>query len=146
MKSKEIVKLLFPGVIAGMVLGFGLGMLVGVNPTDPKPNYIGGAICCLVPTLLNCIVVLKLASKGLKRTISFGAVLKRALPLIICAAIVGLLTYVVVIEKVMGLNCCELGKVTNAVIQAALGIVTSTLGAYIAVKKYIKDVKYTKRK
>ena len=146
MKGKEMVKLLFPGVILGIVLGMGIGMAVGVNPTDPKPNYIGGAVCCIIPTLLNCTVVLKQTASKLKRKLSFGGVLKRIIPYVIMAALIGFLSYVIVIEKVIGFDSCAIPRLTNAIIQACLGIVTSTFFGYIAIKKYIKDVKYTKRK
>ena len=145
MKSKEIVKLLFPGVIVGMILGFGLGMLVGVNESDPIPNYIGGILCCIIPTILNCTVVLKMGSKGLGRSISFGKVLKRIIPYIILSAVVGLFTYTVIIEQIAGVNSCDLSKVLNAIIQACLGIVTSTFAGYFAITTYVRDVKYTRK-
>ncbi len=145
MKRKDLVKLLFPGVIVGLVLGLGIGMLVGVNDTDPIPNYIGGAVCCIIPTVLNCIVVLKQTSGKLDRKISIGAIFKRIFPYIIISAVIGVLTYVVIIEKVAGINSCDLERVTNAIIQAALGIVTSTIAGYMAITSYVRDVKYTRK-
>ena len=53
MKRKDIVEVLFPGVFIGLILGFSLTMLVGVNETDMVPNIIGGIMCCFIPTLLN---------------------------------------------------------------------------------------------
>ena len=59
MKKNDIIKQLLPGIIVGFILGCILISLVGVNETDPIPNYIGGAMSCLVPTILNTIIVLK---------------------------------------------------------------------------------------
>ena len=145
MKKDNIISLLVPGIIAGAVLGFGLGMLAGVNGENPIPNYIGGVLCCLVPTLLNCLIVTKGAAKALKREISVGAVFKRILPYALCAGIIGLVLYVVVLESMLGMDSRMFSRVGNAIMQACFGIVTSTFFGYIAIKSYAKDVKYTKR-
>lgn len=146
MKKDNIISLLIPGIIAGAILGFGLGMLAGVNAENAIPNYIGGILCCLVPTLLNCIIVTKGAAKALKREISIGEAFKRILPYVICAGIIGLMLYVVVLEGMLGLDSRIFTRVGNAGMQAIFGIVTSTFFGYIAIQSYAKDVKYTKRK
>jgi len=146
MKNEDVVKLLIPGIIVGAILGFGLGMLAGVNPTNPIPNYIGGILCCVVPTLLNCIIVIKGAAKNLKRSISIGEAFKRVIPYVIGAALVGLFMYMAVIESLLGINSCDIPRITNAIMQAVFGILASTFFGFVAIKSYARDVKYTKRK
>lgn len=146
MKNKEIVKLLVPGVIVGLFLGFLLTMLVGVNKEDAIPNYFGGAMCCIVPTFLNCLVVLKMGSKQIKRKISFIEIFKRVLPYLILAGVIGLVFVILLIENVLKIDTRTLSVMVTAVYQSILGVVVSTICAYLAFKKYLSDVKYTKRK
>lgn len=145
MKSKDITKQLIPGIVVGLFLGFGLTMIVGVNSENPIPNYIGGAMCCFVPTLLNTVIVLKGTSKVLKRDLSIGQALKRAIPYALIGLIIGFLTVKLLVETLLGFNTCEITKLNTALYQAVLGVIVSTFFAYIALKKYEKDVKYTKR-
>ena len=146
MKSKDIVKQLLPGVIVGFFLGIILVSLVGVNKENSIPNYIGGAMCCLVPTFLNCLIVLFGTAKTLKRKISFKDVLLRILPYIFLAGIIGLIVVMVVVEKIIGVDLRTISLMTTAIYESILGVIVSTLFAYLALKKYVKDVKYTKRK
>ena len=143
MKKKDMFKQLVPGIVVGFILGFVLTTIVGVNKENPIPNYIGGAMCCLVPTLLNCLVVLKLSAKKIKRKISFVEVLKRALPYCL---FVGLIIVIVVIEKVLGIDTRTISGFVTSIYQATLGVIVSSISAYFALKKYLQDVKYTKRK
>ncbi len=145
MKGKDIFKQLLPGIIVGLILGFALTMLVGVNESDPIPNYIGGAMCCFVPTLLNCIIVLMGTAKELKRKLAIKDAIKRTIPLAIGALILGFIIVAIVVEKVLGINTCELSKLVTAIYQSILGVIVSTIAAYIALKKYVSDVKYTRR-
>lgn len=145
MKKKDIVKQLIPGVIVGLILGFGLTMLVGVNKKEALPNYIGGGMCCLIPTLLNCIVVLKGTAKQLKRKISLKDTFIRALPLSIINFIIGVLVVIIGVEKIINISSCDLSITITSIYQSILGVITSTTGAYIALKRYESQVKYTKR-
>lgn len=145
MKGKDIFKQLLPGVIVGLILGFCLTMLVGVNTENPMPNYIGGAMCCFIPTLLNCIIVLKGTAKQLDRKLSFGKALGRTMPYALVALVIGFVVVAVIVEQLMGINTCELSTLTTAIYEAILGVVVSTISAYFALKKYASDVKYTKR-
>ena len=145
MKRKDIVKLLLPGVIVGFILGIILVSLVGVDKENIISNYIGGAMCCLVPTFLYCLIVLFGTAKNLKRKISFKNVLIRILPYVLLAGIIGLFIVAVVIERLIGIDPRTISLIITAIYEAILGVLVSTLFAYIALKKYIKDVKYTKR-
>ncbi len=145
MKKKDIIKQLVPGVIVGIVLGTVIGFLVGVDKEDVMKNNIGGLMGCLIPCLLNCTIVLKGTAGVLKRKLSVGKAFISALPEIICGAIIGLLFHVVVLGKLMNLNTCEFTKIQMTMINMALGVVVSTIMAYIALKAYEKKVKYTKR-
>ena len=145
MKSKDIVKQLLPGVVGGFILGIILVSLVGVDKENAIPNYIGGVMCCLVPTFLNCLIVLFGTAKTLKRKISFKDVLLRILPYMILAGLIGLLVVSVVVERLIGIDPRTISVMMTAIYEALLGVVVSTLFAYIALKKYAKDVKYTKR-
>ncbi len=146
MKRNDIVKQLIPGIVVGFILGLILVSLVGVNTEDVIPNYIGGAMCCLVPTLLNTLIVLKSSSKILKRKISIIEILKRSIPYLLLSAITGLFVVAVIVEKVLNIDTRTISVLVTAIYESLLGVVTSTIFAYLALKKYIKDVKYTKRK
>ncbi len=145
MKEKDIVKQLLPGVVVGLILGFILVNLVGVNDKDVIPNYIGGAMCCLVPTLLNCMIVLNGTAKTLKRKLSLKDAFIRSMPFFIIAAFVGLFVVAVIVEKVIGIDTRTITVFQTAIYQSILGVIVSTIFAFIALKKYEKDVKYTKR-
>ncbi len=144
-KGKDIIKLLLPGVIAGLILGVLLTYLVGVNKENAIFNYIGGAMCCLVPTFLNCLIVLQGTAKKLKRKLSIWQTIKRTIPYLIIAALFGLFIVAVVIERILGFDTREITVFITAIYQTILGIMTSTIAAYLALTKYSKDVKYTKR-
>lgn len=146
MKGKDIFKQLLPGVIAGIFLGMGLTYLVGVNTENAIPNYIGGAMCCLIPTFLNCLIVLKGTAKQLDRKISMKDTFLRTLPWMLLAGVIGLLIVAVGIEKVLHFDTRTIPLLTTMIYQTCMGIISSTLFAYIALKKYVADVKYTKRK
>ncbi len=146
MKGKDIFKQLLPGVIAGLVLGMGLTYLVGVNRENAIPNYIGGAMCCLIPTFLNCLIVLKGTAKQLDRKISLKDTFLRTLPWMLLAGIIGFLIVAIGIEKVLHVDTRTIPLLTTMIYQTCLGIISSTIFAFIALKKYVADVKYTKRK
>ena len=146
MKSKDVLKQLLPGIVVGLVLGFCLTMLVGVNTADPVPNYIGGAMACFIPTLLNCIIVLKGTAKHLDRKLSIGEAFLKTLPYALIALVIGFLTVFLIIEKAFGLNTCEIPVLATALYQAVLGVIMSTVSAYVALRSYESQVKYTRRK
>lgn len=146
MKKEDIIKQLIPGVIVGLILGFVLTILVGVNSENPIPNYIGGAMCCFVPTLLNCIIVLKGTAKVLKRKLSIGQSLIKTLPYALSALLFGFVFVAIIIEKFLGINTCEINIIITAVYQSVLGVIVSTISAYFALKQYEKSVKYKRRK
>ena len=145
MKSKDVVKQLMPGVIMGIVLGTVVGLLVGVDSQDVMKNNIGGLMGCLIPCLLNCTIVVMGTAKVLKRKLTVGKAFVGALPEIICGAIIGLLFHIVVLGKLMNINTCEFTKMQMTVTNMVLGVVVSTIMGYIALRKYEKRVKYTKR-
>ena len=145
MKKEDIVKQLLPGVIVGFILGFCLTMLVGVDTKNAIPNYIGGALCCGLPTLLNGLIVLKGTAKHLDRELSIKKAFFRILPLVFCALLFGFLFVVVFVEQIIGISTCDITVVNTAIYEALLGVIVSTLTAYIALKKYESDVKYTRR-
>jgi len=144
-KTEDIAKQLLPGVLVGLVLGFGLTMLVGVDTENAIPNYIGGAMCCFIPTLLNCVVVLKGTAKHLNRELSIGKALGRVIPYALIALVFGLFFVMVVVEKIVGVDTRFISVIDTAVYEALLGVVVSTLAAFLALKKYESDVKYTRR-
>ncbi len=146
MKRKDIIKVLLPGIVVGFILGIILVSIIGVDKENTIPNYIGGAMCCLVPTFLNCIIVLFNTAKNLKRKISFKEVLTRILPYVLLGGIIGLIVVAVIVEKIIGIDLRSLSIVVTAIYESILGVIVSTIFAYIALKKYTKDVKYTKRK
>lgn len=146
MKKEDIFKQLMPGVIVGLILGFSLTMLVGVDPENPIPNYIGGALSCCIPVLLNCVIVLNGTAKHLNRKISFGNCLKRTIPYALIALLIGFIVVSVIVERVIGISSCEISRLITAIYQAILGVIVSTIAAYFALKKYEKQVKYTRRK
>lgn len=145
MKDKDMIKLLMPGVIVGLVLGFLLTMLVGVNQENPIPNYIGGAMCCFVPTLLNCIIVLKQTASHLDRKLEIKKAIRMTLPYAVIALGIGFVTVAVIVTKIFGVNTCELSTLVTAIYQAILGVAISTIMAYLASKNYIEQVKYTRK-
>ena len=146
MKGKEKFKLLIPGIVVGFILGSILTALVGVNSEDAIPNYIGGAMCCLIPTLLNTVIVLKTGSKAVNRNLSVGSAFLRAIPFAIGAGILGFLIVFGLIENVIQISTCDISLGVTIAYQATLGVLVSTLLALVALNKYLSDVKYTKRK
>lgn len=145
MKSKDVVKQLIPGIVMGIVLGTVIGFLVGVDKENVMKNNIGGLMACLIPCLLNCTIVVKGTAKVLKRKLSVLKAFTGSLLEIIIGAIIGFLFHLVVLGKLLHLNTCDFTKVQMTVINMVLGVVVSTLMAYIALRKYEKRVKYTKR-
>ena len=145
MKREDIIKQLVPGVIMGVVLGGVLNYTAGVNETNAVANFIGGTLACLVPTLLNCTIVVKSTAKVLNRELSVAKAFTNSIPEIVCSAIVGFVTYAVILTAILGINTCEFTRVGITVFNSILGIVVSTVAAYSALKKYEKRVKYTKR-
>lgn len=145
MKGKDKLKQLVPGVVVGLILGFTLTFVVGVDKNNPIPNYIGGAMCCFIPTLLNCIIVLKGTAKHLDRKISFWDAFKRTLPYAIIALVIGFMVVAFVVEQIFGFSTCNIPVLVTALYEAVLGVVVSTISAYIALNDYEEDVKYTRR-
>lgn len=145
MKREDIIKQLLPGVIVGLILGFTLTMIVGVNEVDPVPNYIGGVICCLLPTLLNTVIVLKGTAKTLKRELSIKDAIFKTIRYAIMAGLIGFLVVAFFIPVILGIDTREISRLSTACYQAALGVIVSTIMAYIALKRYEKSVKYKRR-
>ncbi len=146
MKKEDIAKQLLPGVVVGLVLGFVLTMLIGVNVEDEIPNYISGGMCCFVPTLLNCIVVLEMTAKHLKRNLPIGQAIIRTIPYALVALLFGFIFVAGVVTEVFGLDTRMISVLVTAIYEAILGVVVSTVAAFFALKKYESDVKYTRRK
>ncbi len=136
MSKKDTIKLLLPGIIVGFALGMGLTALVGVNKENEIPNFIGGAMCCGVPTLLNTLIVLKMGAKQLKRKLTIKQALLKTLPFTIIALIFGFLTVSVLVSMIFKINTCELTVLKTSLYQAVLGVLVSTTFAYIALKLY----------
>ncbi|MBE6140651.1 MAG: hypothetical protein E7172_03855 [Firmicutes bacterium] len=140
MESKDIIKQLIPGVIVGLILGFGLTYLVGVNETDAIPNYIGGAMCCFIPTLLNCTIVLKGTAKHLNLDLPIKKAFLKSLPYAAIAILIGLFVVIILVEKVFMMDTREISVIATATYEALLGVVVSTIAAFIALKKLEKRV------
>ena len=145
MKSKDIIKQLLPGVVVGFILGFVLTTVVGVDPENEIPNIIGGVMSCAIPTLLNGVIVLKGTAKVLDRKLSIGKAFLRNLPYVLVAAILGFLFAFGVLINGLNIDLRTLETMENTLIFATLGVIVSTLLAFIALKSYEKSVKYTRR-
>ena len=145
MKGKDIIKQLLPGVVVGFILGFVLTTVVGVDPENEIPNIIGGVMSCTIPTLLNGVIVLKGTAKVLDRKLSIGKALLRNLPYVLVAAILGFLFAFGVLINGLNIDLRTLETMENTLIFATLGVIVSTLLAFIALKSYEKSVKYTRR-
>lgn len=145
MKGKDIIKQLLPGVVVGFILGFVLTTVVGVDPENEIPNIIGGVMSCAIPTLLNGIIVLKGTAKVLDRKLSIGKAFLRNLPYVLVAAILGFLFAFGVLINGLNIDLRTLETMENTLIFATLGVIVSTLLAFIALKSYEKSVKYTRR-
>ena len=144
MKEEQVAKLLLPGVVVGIILGFGLGMIVGVNPNEKFPNYIAGALCCFIPTLLNCVIVLETAAKQLKKELPVGKALARIFKYAVVAFFIGF-TVVFIMDYIFGIDPCSLTNFVAAVAQAVLGVLVSTGMAYISLRRYEESLKPAKR-
>lgn len=144
MKGKDIIKQLLPGVVVGFILGFVLTTVVGVDPENEIPNIIGGVMSCAIPTLLNGIIVLKGTAKVLDRKLSIGKAFLRNLPYVLVAAILGFLFAFGVLINGLNIDLRTLETMENTLIFATLGVIVSTLLAFIALKSYEKSVKYTR--
>lgn len=145
MKGKDIIKQLLPGVVVGFILGFVLTTVVGVDPENEIPNIIGGVMSCAIPTLLNGVIVLKGTAKVLDRKLSIGKAFLRNLPYVLVAAILGFLFAFGVLINGLNIDLRTLEAMENTLIFATLGVIVSTLLAFIALKSYEKSVKYTRR-
>ena len=145
MKGKDIIKQLLPGVVVGFILGFVLTTVVGVDPENEIPNIIGGVMSCAIPTLLNGVIVLKGTAKALDRKLSIGKAFLRNLPYVLVAAILGFLFAFGVLINGLNIDLRTLETMENTSIFATLGVIVSTLLAFIALKSYEKSVKYTRR-
>ncbi len=145
MKGKDIIKQLLPGVVVGFILGFVLTTVVGVDPENEIPNIIGGVMSCAIPTLLNGVIVLKGTAKVLDRKLSIGKAFIRNLPYVLVAAILGFLFAFGVLINGLNIDLRTLETMENTLIFATLGVIVSTLLAYVALKSYEKSVKYTRR-
>ena len=145
MKGKDIIKQLLPGVVVGFILGFVLTTVVGVDPENEIPNIIGGVMSCAIPTLLNGVIVLKGTAKVLDRKLSIGKAFLRNLPYVLVAVILGFLFAFGVLINGLNIDLRTLETMENTLIFATLGVIVSTLLAFIALKSYEKSVKYTRR-
>ncbi len=145
MKGKDIIKQLLPGVVVGFILGFVLTTVVGVDSENEIPNIIGGVMSCAIPTLLNGVIVLKGTAKVLDRKLSIGKAFLRNLPYVLVAAILGFLFAFGVLINGLNIDLRTLETMENTLIFATLGVIVSTLLAFIALKSYEKSVKYTRR-
>ena len=145
MKGKDIIKQLLPGVVVGFIPGFVLTTVVGVDPENEIPNIIGGVMSCAIPTLLNGVIVLKGTAKVLDRKLSIGKAFLRNLPYVLVAAILGFLFAFGVLINGLNIDLRTLETMENTLIFATLGVIVSTLLAFIALKSYEKSVKYTRR-
>lgn len=148
MKEEQVAKLLVPGVIVGIILGFGLGMIVGVNPDDKMPNYIAGALCCFIPTILNCVIVLENGAKILKQELPVKTALGRIFKYAIFAFMIGFII-VFILDFVFAIDPRTLTDFFAAVEQAVMGVIVSTGMAYVSLRRYEDYVKtgtkYTKK-
>ena len=71
--------------------------------------------------------------------------LKRTLPYAIIALVIGFMVVAFVVEQIFGFSTCNIPVFVTALYEAVLGVVVSTISAYIALNDYEEDVKYTRR-
>lgn len=145
MKRNDIIKLLVPGFVVGFVLGLIVIALVGVDKKNEISNIIGGVFSSIIPTLLNGIVVLKGASKTLKRKLSVLGAFKINLIYILVAAVIGFLFTYVVLISILEIDLRSFTRLENTLVFASFGAIISTVLAYFALKSYERKVKYTRR-
>ena len=74
-------------------------------------NHIGGLMACLIPCLLNCVIVVKGTSKVLKRDITVPKAFVVAAPYIVIGAVFGFLFHLVFLTMILKLNTCEFSKI-----------------------------------
>lgn len=140
MKEEQVAKLFVPGVIASIILGFGLGMFVGVNPDEKMPNYIAWALCCFIPTILNCVIVLENGAKILKKELPMSQALARIFKYAVFAFMIGFII-VFIMDAIFGVNPCTLTNFMAAVGQSVMGVIVSTGMAYVSLRRYEEYVK-----
>ena len=146
MKKEDVKKQLIPGVIMGIVLGSVIGYLVGVDTVDVMKNHIGGLMACLIPCLLNCVIVVKGTAKVLKQKLSVPRAFVVALPEIILGAAIGIVFHIVILTMMFRLDTCTFTRIEMTLVNMVLGVVVSTFMGYLALRSYESKVKTTKRK
>ena len=144
MKKEDVIKQLVPGVIVGIILGSVIGYLVGVDTVDVMKNHIGGLMACLIPCLLNCVIVVKGTAKVLKQKLTVPRAFVVALPEIILGSVIGIVFHIVILTMMFRLNTCEFTRIQMTLVNMVLGVVVSTLMGYMALKSYENKVKATK--
>ena len=130
MKKEDIIKQLIPGILVGMGLGTLLGYLVGVDNQDVMKNNIGGLMSCLIPCILNCTIVLKGTANILKRKLSIVQAFTNSIIEIIIGALFGFFFHFVIV--------CEWTRMQMTIVNMVLGVIVSTVMAYVALKRYEK--------
>lgn len=144
MKKVDIIEVLYPGVFLGLVIGFCMTMLVGVNHNDPFPNLVLGVMCCFFTTLLNTTIVLKMTAKRIDRKLKIKTAIGKTIRYTIMAGCIGFLV-VAFITAGLHIDTREISTYHTALYQAPLAAIVSTILAYIALKRYEKSVKYKRR-
>lgn len=145
MKKKDIIKQLIPGVIVGAVLGGVINTLAGVNTKEIMPNVINAMLASAIPTLLNGTIVLLGTSKILERKLSVLKAFLNNLIYVLIAAVLGFAFSFGLLHGLLNIDLKEITVLVNTIVLSILGIVVSTLLAYIALKRYEKSVKFTRR-
>ncbi len=138
MKKEDIIKQLIPGILVGMGLGTLLGYLVGVDNQDVMKNNIGGLMSCLIPCILNCTIVLKGTANILKRKLSIVQAFTNSIIEIIIGALFGFFFHFVIVGKLLNINTCEWTRMQMTIVNMVLGVIVSTVMAYVALKRYEK--------
>lgn len=145
MKKNDIIKQLIPGVIVGAVLGGVINTLAGVNTKEIMPNVINAMLASAIPTLLNGTIVLLGTSKILERKLSILKAFLNNLIYALIAAVLGFAFSFGLLHGLLNIDLKEITVLVNTIVLSILGIVVSTLLAYIALKRYEKSVKFTRR-
>ncbi|MDD3392521.1 MAG: hypothetical protein PHE54_03175 [Bacilli bacterium] len=139
MKKEEVLKQLIPGLIIGFILGLILITLIGVDTENEVPNIVGGVMSCLIPQLLNGIIVLKGTAKVLNRNLSVGQALLKNIPYMIIAAIIGFIFAKGILMMALDIDLRTIEPLHNTLIFASLGAIVSTLLSYFLLKQYEKN-------
>ncbi len=115
------------GIIIGSIINILLTLIIGVKDKEIYNYFISG-ICCLIPTIIICIMISLDLYK--KRKIDMKKLIIISIIFSIISFVIGFFIEMLIINKLLNKHICEVSRIIGCLYQTSIGLFVSADTSY----------------